>query len=96
MHTTLRALLVATGLLAPLTAQADVKIEPNAFISRDIDNRGITTLVGYIQLHGYRCDSLSYLAQAQFFRGFAVACNGGAYEYKIRDRGGQWVVELDD
>ena len=81
------------------TAQS-VPIEPDAIIS-DTDSfpkhkllRLVDPAVNMIRAYGWRCDSISALRPFLFSRGFTIVCNNYRYEYELKDRGGQWMVEL--
>jgi hypothetical protein len=95
------ALAAATWMFAVSAhAQRTVPIERDAIIS-DTQEMPRARLLGLvnpavamIRAHGWRCDSISALRPLMLARGYAVTCNQFAYSYEIRDRGGNWVVEL--
>lgn len=92
--------LVAASLLSTAAAFAqDVRIEPDAVLGSDVENLSnlqevLNAFAGMIRRNGWRCDSISAARKFMFSRGFTVICNDYAYEYEIRDRGGQWVATL--
>ena len=49
----------------------------------------------YIIAWGYRCDSVSFCMQSTWDVSIRVTCNNNRYAYRLRDKGGNWVVELD-
>ena len=76
-----------------------VRVEPDAVLGPGIvklDNQQqvFDELAGLIRAIGWTCDSLSGVHTMLFSRGFKVRCNYYAYQYRIEDRGGQWVVTL--
>ena len=101
MRRALTVVAAAALLLVPALAPAQqVPIEPDASIvgTKDVPKEMLLRLVdpavGMIRARGWRCDSVSALRPFLFSRGFTVVCNGYRYEYDLRDRGGNWVVEL--
>ena len=98
--------LVAVGFLAVLAclingaAAQNIPIEKDAIIS-DTKNFPRSKLLqladpaaAMIRAMGWRCDSISSITPFIFSVGFTVVCNHFRYEYELKDRGGNWVVEL--
>ncbi|MBB6411902.1 hypothetical protein [Mesorhizobium sangaii] len=56
----------------------------------------IEPAVGMIRANGWRCDSISAMLPFLMSRGFSVTCNHYSYTYNFEDKGGDWVVSLDD
>lgn len=77
----------------------DAPIEDGAMISdgNGVNMRNlISPAVGMIRAMGWRCDSISAMRPYLMSRGFTVVCNNFNYTYNISDKGGNWVVELDE
>ena len=90
---------VAVTLALGLPVHA-VEIESDAIIGPKFERlpnkrQVLDDLVVLIRAYGWRCDRVSSARFLVFSRGFQVQCNGYAYDYEIKDRGGQWVVTLD-
>lgn len=49
-----------------------------------------------IRISGYKCDQIDSLIQSSWDGNYSVTCNGYRYMYEIKDKGGNWVVILDD
>ena len=94
MPALMAVVLWSTGALAQ-----DVRIEHDAILGSDMKKLAnlqevLNAFALKIRLNGWRCDSISVAQKFIFSRGFTVICNDYAYEYEIRDRGGQWVATL--
>ena len=94
---------VGLGLLAVwaanVSAGGSVRLEPDAVLGPTVggmENRQelFDELVGMIRMRGWRCDSISSARTLFFSRGFEVGCNLYAYQYLLKDEGGNWVVTL--
>ncbi|ATA20534.1 hypothetical protein EDC48_106124 [Gibbsiella quercinecans] len=48
-----------------------------------------------IQAADYQCEKVNGVYPAHFSNSFTVFCDD-VYEYTIKDRGGRWVVEVND
>ncbi len=100
MNKVLSAGLLAMMLLSTNALANDVRIEPDAVIGEDMqkfDNlqEVLNAFALMIRLRGWKCDSISAARRFVFSRGFTVICNDYAYEYEIKDRGGNLVVTLE-
>ena len=85
---------------AVILAAGKTPVEPDAVLGstiKELPNRQevLDELVRMIRARGWRCNTISSARMMVFSRGFEVSCNGYAYEYEIRDRGGRWVVTLE-
>ncbi|KAA5607135.1 hypothetical protein F1188_04335 [Roseospira marina] len=49
-----------------------------------------------IQRYGWKCDSVDSVRRMLFKTGFVYYCNGFRYSYDVWDRGGRWVVKIND
>lgn len=49
-----------------------------------------------ITISGYKCDQVDSIIQSSWDGSYSVTCNGYRYMYEIKDKGGNWVVTLDD
>jgi hypothetical protein len=88
----MKKLLLATILIsAPAMA---TELEKNAFLSKGIQPGQAIAAAKFVQLHGYRCDSIRSFSQLQMSHGFRLACNGARYTYELRDVGGRWQVTV--
>jgi hypothetical protein len=88
----MKKLLLATLLIsAPAMA---VQLESNVFLGKGIEPRQAVAAAKFVQLHGYRCDSIRSFSQLQMSHGFRLACNGARYTYELRDVGGRWQVTV--
>ena len=93
------------GAMRPTPAAASrtakqTPVEPEAVLGstiKELPNRQevLDELVRMIRARGWRCNTISSARMMVFSRGFEMTCNGFAYEYEIRDRGGRWVVTLE-
>jgi hypothetical protein len=75
-----------------------VVVEPEAQISdefKDVKFLKATQLL--VQLHKYRCDSISSAIAYVFSSkdGLTLRCNYHRYSYSLTDYGGNWKVELN-
>lgn len=48
-----------------------------------------------IQAANYQCNKVNGVYPAHFSNAFTVFCDD-VYEYTIKDRGGRWIVEVND
>jgi hypothetical protein len=83
--------------LFPILAMAATPIESGANIYDKW--KGETALLEEmarkVRANRYKCDSISAALPEPFFRGCKLRCNNFAYEYKIEDKGGNWVVTVE-
>jgi hypothetical protein len=49
-----------------------------------------------IAAFGYKCDKIDSIIQSSWDGNYSVACNGYLYMYEIKDKGGNWIVTLDN
>lgn len=70
--------------------------EEGAVIGIGITSDVISGVVLMIVGSGYRCNSVSSIRHWLTGPGFSVSCNQFRYDYEIEDRGGNWVVQIDD
>ncbi|MER8810439.1 hypothetical protein [Mesorhizobium australicum] len=83
----------------PVAWSQSAPIEPDAMINQSagINFRSlIEPSVKMIRAYGWRCDSISAMLPFLIHRGFSVTCNHNSYTYNFEDKGGNWVVSLDD
>jgi len=94
----IRSITLALSLVLAAThaAQAQVTRESDAIINRSVTPKIMNAAVGMIQLHGFRCDSISAMRPAFTVTGWVVTCNNFRYEYVVYDRGGTWTVRLEE
>ncbi|KAA5603744.1 hypothetical protein F1188_19300 [Roseospira marina] len=104
----LRALFIALVLGLPLTATsvraADVSYTPGewsrSYANSDIDVQDLVNqTVGLVRRAGWTCSHVRLMMRMAGKRGFIVFCNepGGAqYTYDVWDRGGRWVVAINE
>lgn len=90
--------LFVIGTLAPKDQSARIASNSSTLASQgadggcNADQRDVSQR--FIQAWGYRCDTLNFCHQG-LFGSVRVTCNGHHYAYRLRDKGGNWTVELD-
>lgn len=97
----MKKLIVAVATLWPVSAawSQSAPFEADAIIdhSSGINFPSLVEpAVGMIRASGWRCDSISAMLPFLIHRGFSVTCNHNRYTYNFEDKGGNWVVSLDD
>jgi hypothetical protein len=72
-----------------------VLIEPEALIKPDSQSADTATeFAHFVRASGYRCDSVS--AMAQHAAKFTLVCNRSSFRYAInKDNDGRWVVTVE-
>ncbi|MDE0239750.1 MAG: hypothetical protein OXQ84_06065 [bacterium] len=94
MKKILLAIVISLGSWTIAQAQEPI-IEQGAKIYQSVARDAAVALAQYIQLYGYRCDSLSAVTPFTWSVGYSVVCNNWRYAYEVEDKGGNWIVTVD-
>lgn len=89
-------LLAVLGFLVPQAPTAEASEEVSRIMwEGDCSSaeRGVAQRL--IGRHGYACRMVDFCTPLGTYE-YSVACNGYRYSYKIKDRGGKWMVEVED
>ncbi|MDC5295354.1 hypothetical protein ACT4U4_04990 [Acinetobacter baumannii] len=70
-------------------------LEKDAQLDERLTEKNILGIVGLIVGNGYKCDTVSAITPFPRKTGFYVMCNQYHYDYKVEDRGGNWMVTLN-
>lgn len=70
-------------------------LEKDAQLNERLTEKNILGIVGLIVGNGYKCDTVSAITPFPRKTGFYVMCNQYHYDYKVEDRGGNWMVTLN-
>lgn len=83
--------LAATSLvLTSQSVQAEIE-QTNIEVSKDMENATKALIIA----SGYSCKNINALIQ-KYNGDYKVVCNGWKYAYIIQDKGGNYIVKLDD
>ncbi|MBD3842202.1 MAG: zinc-ribbon domain-containing protein [Campylobacterales bacterium] len=68
------------------------QLDRNADIHKDISEPELTTLIAFVNMNGYKCDTVSFAMPFPSKHQYSLTCNNYRYSYEIEDIGGNPVI----
>lgn len=65
------------------------QLDKNADIHKDISEELLAGLIVYININGYKCDTITFAMPFTRKHGYSLTCNNYRYAYEVEDKGGQ-------